>query len=227
MQWKVPRAWEGSECWIIGGGPSIPRLFHVPEPLISDIEKKAIGPEYYSKYMQPIHDKHVIGVNNAYQIGNWIDVLFFGDCPWYRVHRYNLAQFPGLKVTCCPRFAGKEKKESEGIKYLQKDKTRRYGISDNPRKVAWNSNSGAAAISLAVHFGVRRIYLLGFDMKIQGSETHWHGGHGNKNAPPFRKHLKGFPDIAKDAKNRNVEIINVSPSSAIMCFPKRKLEDVL
>ena len=211
----------------------MPRQFDVPEEVVQAVMSGERLPAAYSPYLSPIHGKHVIGVNNAYRIGVWIDAMFFGDGAWYVVHRELLAKFPGLKVTCHIRFL--KKKGTEGIKYLAKDKNHKYGISNNPTTVCWNSNSGGAAISMAAHFGVKRIILLGFDMALDGGAvSHWHGSHGplgrgkkKTKPPPFPRHLRGFEMIAKDAKERGIEILNASPNSAIVELPKVSVEDVL
>lgn len=230
MRWRAPRIWEGGEAWILGGGASAPRQLGVPEDVIDAVTSGKRRPAALSSYYEPLHNRHVIGVNNAYQIGSWVDAVFFGDCSWYLVHRRELARaFPGLKISCCPRFANKRKEDSEGIKFLQKDSEHRIGISTNPTKVAWNNNSGAAAINVAVHFGAKRIRLLGFDMTLdKKGVSHWHGSHGNKTKkPPFGRHLKGFPLIAREARKLGVEILNVSPISIIKEFKKVKLERLL
>lgn len=227
MKWTAPRMWEGGECFILGGGPSLAQQFDIPSEIIENVTSGKSLPLIYFPYLSPIYEKHVIGVNNAYVLGPWIDCLFFGDCSWYLVHRPEIAKWPNLKVTCCPRFGNKPQNKCEGIKFLAKDSERRQGISLNPGKVSWNSNSGAAAINLAVHFGVKRILLLGFDMVGMGKGHHWHKGHGAKKAPPYPRHLKGFPQIAEDAKNIGIEILNVSPNSVIESFPRVCLKDVL
>lgn len=230
MRWNVPKIWDGATCFIIGGGPSLPKQFDVPEETIEAVTAKRELPSAYSEYLKPLHNKHVIGINNAYQIGSWIDVLFFGDCGWYLVHRNAIAKWPGLKVTCCPRFEAKKKEDMEGIKFLKKD-AQRQGISSDNSTVCWNSNSGAAAISLASHFGAKKIILLGFDMDMQNKVSHWHGSHAqpgeNTRKPPFDRHLRGFPQIAEDAKKMGIEILNASPDSAIMDFTKIDIEEVL
>jgi hypothetical protein len=191
--------------------------------------------------LSPLHNRHVIGINNAYRIGNWIDVLFFGDCSWYLVHRHPLSKWPGIKVTCCHRFSKRTEKEMENIKYVFRDKEHKNGITTTASAIAWNGNSGAAAISLAVHFGVKRIILLGFDMNVDDADvTHWHGSHKNpselpksrvvstkKKLPPFQRHLRGFPAIAEDARKLGVTILNASPQSAITVFRKVSVKDVL
>jgi hypothetical protein len=229
MKWAAPPIWEGGECWIIGGGSSVLTEFDVPDDVVRALITRG-NPERLSPYLEPIHRKHVIGINNAFRIGPWIDVMFFGDCGWYPIYREELARFPGLKVTCCPRFNNRAKEQSEGVKFLAKDTSKREGITEDRSKVSWNSNSGAAAISLAHHFGVRRIILLGFDMKLSDFDSkisHWHGSHGGQKPPPFPRHLRGFPAIAADAERLGIEIVNANPNSAIECFPKVSVKELL
>jgi hypothetical protein len=243
--WTAPRIWDGGECWIIGGGPSILEQFEVPSDLARMLKTRDVPLSELSPYMAAIHDKHVIGVNLAYQIGDWIDVIFFGDCSWYLWHRKQLAKVNALKVSCCPRFAQKPEDDPERIKFLHKDKEYRQGITKKRDRVAWNNNSGAAAINVARHFGVKRIVLLGFDMCLDEKGTsHYHGCHyekisgpkdpkGNpKKLPkrkklPFSRHLKGFPKIAADAKHMGIEIVNASPNSTIDVFPKIPVKELI
>jgi len=232
--WKVPKIWEGGECWIIGGGPSVTKQFNVPDDIVQKVLLKELPPSAYSPYLTPIHDKHVIGVNAAFLIGDWIDMVFFGDKGWFIANRKQLAKFPGLKVTCHPKFKSQEF-APERIKYLQRDRERGKGISPNKGKVCWNGNSGAAAISVAANAGAKRIILLGFDMKLnENNKQHWHGLYGTarrkKIEPkklPFARHLHGFPMIARDAKERDIEIINACPDSAIDVFPRRSVCKIL
>jgi len=221
--------WEGGECWIIGGGPSMPRQFGVPEDVIQSVRSGKSSPSAYSPYLAPIHDKHVIGINSAFLIGDWIDMCFFGDKHWFLENRERLAKFPGLKVTCHSNLGGGRYK-GEHIKYLSRN--RRRGISDNPHQVSWNANSGAAAISVAVLAGCTRIILLGFDMKLDESgKQHWHGLYGTATKKPkklpFEKHLVGFPIIAQHAQQRGIEILNACPDSAIESLRKVTVKELL
>jgi hypothetical protein len=233
MIWSAPAIWEDGECFIIGGGFSMPRQFGVPEEVIQAVCERRMPETAYSEYLKPLHDKHVIGVNNAYKIGNWIDVCFFGDCGWWLLHQAMLRTFPGLLVSCCPRFEGRDRSKMEGVKFLAKDPDHQQGISNDPKKVSWNWNSGAAAISLAAHFGVTKIYLLGFDMKMENDRfSHWHGSHRpptekSKRPPPFKRHLTGFSAIETDANARGISIYNLNPESAIEAFKKVSLEEIL
>lgn len=210
----------------------MPREFGVPDEIIRGVLKKELPVSAYSEYMKPIHDKHVIGINSAFLIGDWIDIVFFGDRGWFLSNREALAKFPGIKVSCSPHTNRKEY-DAENVKTVARSRTGR-GISNERNSVAWNSNSGAAAISLAYHLGAKRVILLGFDMKLDESGyQHWHqlyktaGDRRPAKRLPFGRHLIGFAQIAKDAKRFNMEIINASPDSAIKELPKTSVKDLL
>jgi hypothetical protein len=229
MIWEVPRIWEEGDVWILGGGPSVPKQFGIPEEVVQSVIKGTSPPSVYSPYMSFLHDKHVIGINVAYLIGNWIDMIFFGDIGFFLKHQQGLAEFPGLKVSCHPQAD-----RYDWLKYTPRDKAHPRGISDHPGMASWNGNSGSAAISIAANAGATRIILLGFDMKSDDSKKrHWHGLYGtapaNPKKPPhlpFDRHLRGFPEIARDAKRRGIEILNCCPDSAIKEFPKYTLKEL-
>lgn len=235
MNWQVPRIWEGGEVWILGGGPSITKQFDIPDNVVHDVREGILPPSTYSPYMEAIHNKHVIGINVSYLIGEWIDMCFFGDNKFFLMHKDRLAVWPGLKVSC---HNGTQK--IPWVKCLGRDTDHPRGITPKANMVSWNVNSGAAAISIAANAGAKRIILLGFDMHINGNgQKHWHrlyqgeptagvvAGNLPKVNAPFIRHLRGFPDIAKDARARGIEILNASPESEITVFPKVTVKELL
>lgn len=219
--------WEGGRCFIIGGGPSMPGQFGIPDDLVARVRNAAdpLGPEAYFPYMEAVHGEHVVAVNDAYRLGTWPDICFFGDHGWYKIHRQNLAQWPGLKATCCPAL----RENPDGIRYLRRDPNRKIGLSENPARVAWGFNSGSSAINLGVHLGPRQIILLGFDMDWPDGRSHWHRGHGNNDRPRpnYARWMQGLAVTANDARRLGVEILNASPTSAIEAFPRVMLNEVL
>ena len=227
--WSVPNIWDGGEVWIIGGGPSMTAQFGIPDEVVKRVLSKHSQPNVYSPYMEAIHKKHVIGINVAYMIGGWMDMIFFGDVSFFLGHANGIAKHPGIKV-CSHHCAIPH----SWIKYVPSNK-RTWGISTDPKTVCWNGNSGAAAISIAANTGAKRIILVGFDMYVKdNTQQHWHDIY-EKLTPmrkqpviiPFETHLRGFPEIAKDAKSRGIEIINASPDSKITQFPKCNVKDLL
>jgi len=198
--WRVPPLWPNGECFILGGGPSL-----------QDVN------------LEPLHDRRIIAVNNAYKLGNWIDVVFFGDCRWLSQYGKGLLDFAGLKVTTCEKHIGKP-----GIKVVKR-KNSPHGLSRDRGTLLWNLSSGACAINLAVHLGVKRIVLLGFDMQKDGDRHNWHDDYESRHSKfnPYERFMRPFPCIAKDLKRLNIECINASQGSALKEFPIVKLEDIL
>lgn len=227
--WEPPNMWQDGECWILGGGSSLPRQFGVPEELIKKVENKEEPIASYSEYLKPIHDKHVIGTNLSFLLGNWISMLYFCDTTFYRRYYKEIANFHNLKVTCVNHIDRNLLPTTRNIKRMKRDN--RTGLSKTLNTICWNYNTGAAAIDFAAHVGVKRILLLGFDMKPLNGKTHWHQGYEGYLKPTrdivFDRFLKVFPKIAEDAKKEGIEILNVTEDSAIDLFKKVNLKDVL
>ena len=197
----LPKIWAGATVYIIGGGPSL-----------NDCD------------LTLIHDKRVIGVNQAFRLGSWVDVLYFGDCSFYKDNIKDIRAFAGLKISSCGRIPVQG---WPGVLRLKRKKPR--GIETRPNSVSWNGNSGASAISIAAHLGAKRIVLVGFDMRKVEEKHHWHSHYKDrgKTWDPYIVHMKGWPTIAQDAKKIGIEIINATPGSAITEFPFMPLEDTL
>jgi hypothetical protein len=233
MSWKIPRIWEGEDVWVLGGGPSVAIQFGVPKKVVQSVIEGTLSITIFSSYMVPIHDKHVIGVNVAYKIGDWVDAMFFGDISFLYAQSENLCNFSGLKLSCHHAAA-----KYPWVKFIEKDRDHPRGISSRPDRISWNANSGAAAISVAAWAGAKRILLLGFDMQLSADKMqHFHDeykrgkivdeGKRRKWDGAFNRHLIGFGQIAQDAKKMGIEILNVNPDSAINEFKKVNLRDVL
>ena len=227
--------WEGGEVWILGGGPSIIDSFGIPNEVVKGVRLRETGIETYSPYLAAIHSKHVIGINVAYKFGNWVDICFFGDKPFFLQHRAGLSNFKKLVVTCCKKVGHHNLK---WVKYIPIKTTRGrqdFGVSANPEQVCWNKNSGAAAISVAASAGAKRIVLVGFDMTLSpvNNEQHFHNEYhqfGMRIKPkmlPFNEHLKPWQTIKRDADNLGIEILNTSLNSAIKEIPKVHLKELL
>lgn len=219
--WDVPNMWLDNTAYIIGGGESLNTTGLSPT-------KKNAGfiMDKMNEDLSIIKDKRVIGVNDAFLLGSWIDVCWFGDVRWHDWNREALLDFTGLKVCCCPTF-GTHKKP--GI--MAVGRGNKLGLSVDSKIINWNKSSGASAINLAVLFGVKRIVLLGFDMdKI--SNNNWHNNHDTHlpkthSANPYVRFLTCFDIISSDAKRLGVEIINCSMISKITQFVKMPLEEAV
>jgi hypothetical protein len=91
-----------------------------------------------------------------------------------------------------------------------------------------HGNSGAGAIALAARFGAKRIILVGYDCQHTGGKKHWHGDHPRNlgNAGSIERWPAKFAAMAKELP-RDVEVINCSRETALDCFPRAALEDVM
>ena len=189
--------WEGETAFIIGGGPSLKGFDFTP-----------------------IKHRNVIGVNNSYRFGSWVDVCWFGDLKWWNWHKKELKTFKGIVAHCNTRS------DIINCKWLVPYERRGpLGIDTTPNCVSWNRCSGFSAINLAYHMGAKTIFLLGFDMNHDGSQRNWHNDHQEtvtlKDAEGRYKHyLTACKHIQKAAKRLNLRIINGNPNSAIVEFPK-------
>lgn len=232
--WLVPRMWEGGECFILGGGPSL---------RLAPIER--------------LQGKRVIAVNMALNEAPWAEVLFFGDCLFYTERKHLVDEFAGLAVTTCERLTNHRR-----LLAVQRDMAAE-GLSRDQTLVHFNRNSGACAINLARHFGVKRIVLLGFDMRKWTVEELVAKGLANESddhekkarlrhnyhsiyVPKFEKEelvpggrrdqfdpysgrdgfLITFAAIARDLAAEGIECVNATPGSAIDSLPIVQPEEV-
>ncbi len=217
--WTAIKLWPDSIVFIVGGGSSLNTT-----GLIWNKENKEVILKNVSDNLSCIHDKRVIGVNNAYELGDWIDICFFGDTRWLPWNKDKLINFAGLTVCNTPVKCGWVKKliRNEG-----------FGIDKRPTHCCWNKNSGGAAINLAVHLGAKTIVLIGFDMGVsEEGEHNWHKIHKLQNHPtkhlPYEKRfLDKFAYIKQHCDELRVRVINTSMESKITEFEKMELKEVM
>ena len=136
----------------------------------------------------------------AYQLAPWADFIASTDAAWWR--KYPEAKnLPGLKFSM-HHVAGVTKVAIPGL-----------GVC----------NSGVLALECAKRQGAERILLFGFDMH----GTHFFGpytnGLSNTTEAKRRMHLAQYARWAK--WNQGIQVINCTEGSALMCFPKARLED--
>lgn len=207
----IPELWPDSTVYILGGGPSLTK---------SNLEL--------------IKDKHVLGVNQAYTLGNWVDACYSGDGRWYHWNKKGLRRYEGLMITSYPTYNPDKHDKAKDL--INVGRISGHGISGKTNKsIAWNGNSGASAVNVAYWLGAKRIVLLGFDMKRQGNQFNWHNDYrtipGKKEngryKSPYRQFLRCWKKIAIDARALGIEIINCTPGGNLNNFPRKELEDVV
>lgn len=202
--WRVPDLWRGHTVVCIAGGPSL------TQAQIDACRGRA----------------KVIAVNDAYRLCPWADILYFCDDQWWRWHkdRPEYRSFAGLKVT----LENTHIVDDANVRRVRN--MGRDGFNAEPDGVKTGGNSGFQAVHVAAHLGAARILLLGYDMKsAPDGRTHWFGEHPKPTVPGVFASvmLKLFPTIAPELKRRGIEVINVTPGSALECFAKMSLEEAL
>lgn len=148
----------------------------------------------------------VIVVNTTFRLAPWADVLYAMDAAWWNAHIDEVRRtFRGRLINPW--------REMRGVERVRFEHRR---------------NSGAGAISLAAHWGARRIVLLGYDCQRTGGQAHWHGDHpkGLGNAGTIDRWPAIFARLAKSLAGR-VTVINATRETALTCFERRSLSEAL
>ena len=167
-----------------------------------------------------------IAINDAWRLAPWAEVLYACDGRWWRKHD-GLPDFPGLKVT----LSNSADEVAPWPDIMVLENTGAEGLETSPHGLRTGRNGGYQAINLAVHFGARRVLLLGYDMKsAPDGRTHWFGDHADWPTRPgifgdvFLPHFEGLAH-ALDAIG--VGVVNCTPGSALDVFPKASLGQAL
>jgi len=183
----------------------------------------ASGPSMSKDQAEYVRGKcRVIVVNNTWQLAPWADILYSCDYDWWAHYR---PDFKGIKIS-----------QSEKARQIFSDiiaipSLYKVGLSRDPNFIHRGGNGGYQAINLAVLMGVRKIILLGFDVKSSRKKSHWHGNHPlGLNSPDednFDRWRTAFQTIIPDLALAQVELINCSRSTSLVFFKCAKLEEIL
>lgn len=211
--------WSGQTVFVIGGGPSLKKFDWTT-----------------------IRSQRIIGVNDAYTLGDWVDICYFSDFGWFRVHRdrhvKKTANMSGRNISidhsglsCFKGMIVTNAEETISIPWV--NTMRRGGcglISTTLSTLPCNSSSGGAAVALAVMLGASTVILLGFDMKLgEDGSANWHPNIKNKPNPNIynRSFIPAFDRIAQDAETLGVKILNANPNSELTVFPRVSMSTVM
>lgn len=219
----VPRSFVGQPAVIIGTGPSL-------EP--SDVELcRARGLKLFA-------------VNNAWEF--WPHIHVTVNPEWWDVTMEEetdlWTQMKAMDCWCSDLDAS----DKWGLKHFGwSDDAERRGLSVNPHNVTLGHSSGFAALNIAYLMGCGPILLLGHDMRFPaaynglekkpGGKRHYFG--------EYSKRLQRWPTVkvrktgeldgligcyqAVADRRKLVDIINVTPGSALEMFPKQDLKEAL
>lgn len=163
----------------------------------------------------------VIAIGNTSELAPFADVLYSADAAWWRQYGDRHASFAGRRVALAYR------RLPEGVEGLRHRNEPGLGLD----VIHTGNNSGYQAINFAYLEGARTIVLLGYDMQHTGGRRHWHPDHpaplGNFSPGMPELCARKFPPLAADLKARGVRVINASRETALTCFERIPLPDVL
>lgn len=213
MIWSVPRIYVGETFFLLAGGPSL----------------RSFDPER-------LRGRFVITINDSWRMKPDATVCYFCDASWWELSsavnapsldgriRFHDSIYRSRWVSGSSDFREHPQVNALSI-------TGQIGLEVLPTGLRHGSNSGYQAINLAYHFGAKRIVLLGYDMKTEGRRTHWHDSL-REPEHVFSKTLSQsmlplFDHLVEPLKNAGVEVINANPDSALNCWPKEPLENLL
>lgn len=196
--------------------PPIPRLY--PGETIACV---ASGPSLTQSDVDRLKGRvRVIVVNDNHRLAPWADLLYAADEAWWNEYQ-GVPGFPGFKCTFSIPAAARW-----GLIRLPGERTGQ-GLSHDPMRIFQGGNSGYAAINIAWLLGAKRILLLGYDMQDTLGQKHWFGDHPKslRNGGQYGRWLPRFATIPATLKG--VEVLNCTRMSALNCFPRATLEEVL
>lgn len=161
----------------------------------------------------------MIAVNNTWTLAPWADALMASDVKWWKYHR---PAFDGFKFCLQPGA------EAFGATVLVN--TGVTGIETDSRGLRNGMNSGAAAINVAVLFGVSRVLLLGYDMGYDaGQPSHFFGEHptGIRCDSPYPSFIEKFALMVEPLRALGVSVVNCSRTTRLTCFERIPLREAL
>lgn len=196
---RVEAIWPDETCYIVASGPSL-RGF--------DFTK--------------LDGRKVIVINSSVFAYPTAPVHFFGDARWWGWNGEEVRRiFKGHIFTACeitePRIHNLVKRNPAPYVSLERG------------EVSMRRTSLTATINLAVHFGCKRLILLGADQKAdQDGRTHHHDPHP---IPQMKGcwdvQLKELRGVGDELRELGIEVINTSLGSRINWWPKQPIEELL
>jgi hypothetical protein len=156
----------------------------------------------------------VIAINDAFRFAPWADVLYCLDVR---------ASFTGkYLVTLENRIYGVKRIRNTG----------ELGLETDPAGLRHGHNSGYQCINLAVHLGVSRIILFGYDMHVSGERTHAMDGVRRQDPGDFDQILRDkmlpcFPSLVEPLAAAGVEVWNATPGSRLRCWKVMSQRDAI
>lgn len=207
----VPQEWTDKTAFVICSGPS------VDAGQRDTLRKLKLNPAY-----------RFIAVKQSVEALPDADVMIVGNKEDPRILGKYFRMYTGPRLVARTLYNGMP----EGTLFMRRHKSivdaksgnDRMPLSKLPTHLS-GLDTGASALNLAYLFGAKTIVMVGMDM----SGGHWMPNHPLQNPPKshFRRHIEAINSMAEDLKAEGVTVWNASPTSALKCWPKKRLEEWL
>lgn len=199
----LPKSLIGESVFIIGGGPSL-RNFQSSQ----------------------LEGRRVIVTNEAFSLYPKADALVFVDVGWWqrRVHEV-LEVFDGLIIGRGPYGSMYKANGLEMVNVAFKSGM----VWSEDSRMLGGKNSGLAALNAAFLMGADRAFLIGFDLRSISGRNNYHHLHDDASQRNVQnRYLNLFiPEFVKAngrIKHLGWEVYNLTPGSALKCFPERSMD---
>jgi hypothetical protein len=202
--WEPEAIWEGEDAYVIGGGAS---LTHFDFDLL--------------------RGKNTVGCNSAFILGPAIckvvlfcDFMWWGEIgregkhdyehpnpEWQARGRAGTAAYGGQVIGCLGNNKLARISKDKWLQFVPRHGVRGLGT----KALGWAGNTGTAAVNLALIYGAKRVFLLGFDMECgPDGRQNWHDLRYEKPSP------KSLYRFRKDFKQAKTALPNVFPGREIV-----------
>jgi hypothetical protein len=198
--WRCPRDWAGERVFVLGGGPSLKTID------VASLRERG----------------RVVAINDAFLLAPWADLLYWGDRQWFEWNHGELHRYAGpLKVTRATIPPG----ERRGVEFHSMLHARREILATDPCQLA-GPDSGSNVLNLLLHKAAACAVLLGFEMRPCG---HWHDRHqrASDRVAYASRYLPHHTQMAPRLAAAGLQVLNATPDSALDCYPKVSLDEVL
>lgn len=204
--------------------PITPRLW--PDSTIACV---ATGPSLTEEDCKYLRGKvPVIAINDAHLLAPWADILYSSDRSWWP-HYKAVPSFQGMKYG----IGSAPGKANPFFHYPEITVLRNagyHGLELDPSGLRNGKNSGFAALNLAVHFGAKRILLLGYNMSHLHGRQHFFGSHPpnlQQTSALYPNFRRAFDTLVEPLKSAGVKVINCTKHTSLTAFPLGDLREVL
>jgi len=180
------------------------------------------GPSLTVEQLEKVKHLKKFGCNRAFEFD--LDVLAatnkeFWDHYW-----------PDIKDLRCEKWTPyKPTAEKYNINYIEERNEK--GLSTDTSYIHHHHGSGPIILNIALHYGVKKMLLIGWDMRHKG-KRHYFGEypksmqHTTKNLGPDGELIGLIKEMETiNPSDYGIEIINCTPNSALKHFPMGNLDD--